>query len=155
MARLSDFSQGIMITILVVYVIVFTYAFIQDSKHEKELDNDDSYDEKPLNRLNRRDIEVMVGDILSKKEKEKSLFKKLMNSGRNGAIVGGLSGTITGGPASGIAMAVVFGLINPIIIVVNEFTTIPEDLKIAKHNHEKENLKKILGYYSHLPIKQK
>ena len=89
--------------------------------------------------------------MLEKKDREKSLFRKLINSGKTGFFVGCLSGTITGGPAGSLATGIVFGLINPIVMVINEILHVPEDLTIAKMSREKDEVRKLLGRFSHLP----
>lgn len=166
MAKLSDFSQGVLTAAIIFYILVFIYALYHDGTKEKELivSNDtveryyqfadelsDDMRKYKIGKIDQRDIEMVVRGILEKKEKEKSLFKRLVNSGKTGVFLGGLSGAITGGAAGALATGVVFGLINPIVIVINEFLYMPEELETAKQIKEKEKIKRLLGHYSHLP----
>lgn len=166
MAKLSDFSQGVLTAAIILYILVFIYALYHDGTKEKELivSNDtveryyqfadelsDDMRKYKIGKIDQRDIEMVVRGILEKKEKEKSLFKRLVNSGKTGVFLGGLSGAITGGAAGALATGVVFGLINPIVIVINEFLYMHEELETAKQIKEKEKIKRLLGHYSHLP----
>ena len=158
MAYLSEFSQGFLAVAILLYIGGFVYAMNYDWVKEKELKlkNDslerywNSHQERGVNPTN-RDIEMIVHGVIEKKDHGRSLFRKLINSGKTGVFLGGLSGAITGGLAGALATGVVFGLINPIVVVMNEIMHVPEELDAAQVSREKTEVKKKLGYYSHLP----
>ena len=162
MSRLSDFSQGILTAVIVVYICIFIYAFWYDSKKDKELrishDTLDRYHRfaeelsEDLRKYNietvdRRSIEAVVDGILEKREAEKSLFRRLVNAGKTGLFIGGLSGGITRGLHGALATGVVFGLVNPIVIILNEFATVPEELSATREAKERQKIRKMLNDY--------
>lgn len=159
MPSLSDFSYGILVTVVVIYVCIFIYAYHHDKKKEtlvmiseKPSDKYHKFDEElsddmnkyNIEKIDRQSIENVVHGILEKKTAEKSLFWKLINSGKTGFMLGGLSGAITGGPSGALATGVVLGLVNPIIVVVNEFSTIPEDLNSSCRKNDREKVTQYL-----------
>lgn len=159
MSKLSDFSQGVLAAVIIIYIGIFLYAFYHDKNKEKaiRMSNESSERYKKfaeelsddmrkynIGKLDQQSIENVVHGILEKKASEKSLFRRLINSGKSGFLLGGLSGAITSGPAGALATSVVFGLINPIVIVLNEFSTVPEELVASKEARERETLRQYL-----------
>jgi hypothetical protein len=163
MSSLSDFSQGVLTAVIIVYIFIFMYAFWNDTQKEKELrlsneiaeieETEERYhkfaaelsgDMKKyqIGQIDQKSIETVVNKILEKHTKEKSLFRRLINSGKTGFLVGGLSGGITSGPSGALAAGVVFGLVNPIVIIINEFLYMPEELPASKES--KDRSKKIV-----------
>lgn len=154
MAKLSDFSQGVLTTVIIIYISAFVYAIYFDHKerekdsvgiytphehpimdwlhHQKyrqfssELHND--MDKYEITQEDQDILENTVNKILESREKKKSLFRRMVNSGKTGFLLGGMSGGITSGSSGALATGILFGLINPIIVVINEFLTIPEEL---------------------------
>ena len=152
MPKIADFSQGFLIAAVILYICVFVYAIHHDFSKESELTRiNQTLDAYHSENRHFEDLEVIIKGVLEKKDREKSLFKKLINSGKTGFFVGCLSGTITGGPAGSLATGIVFGLINPIVTVINEILHVSEELSIAKITREKEIARKMLGRFSHLP----
>jgi hypothetical protein len=146
MSRLADFSQGVLTYVIIIYIGIFIYALYHDKNKEtsirssnesykkyKQFAEDLSDDMKKYNigKLQKQSIENAVQDVMEKKASEKSLFRRLINSGKSGFLIGGLSGAITAGPTGALATGVVFGLINPIVVVINEFSAFPEELVVT------------------------
>jgi uncharacterized membrane protein len=155
---LTESSQGILTAVVIVFVIVFTYAYyydhVQEKKIKKEIDQakikkcqgglnsykkftnelSNDLDKYNINQENQDKIELVVSHILDKRAKEKSLFRRLINSGKTGVMLGSISGAITGGLPGAITAGVVFGLVNPIVIILNEFVFIPEEIRTIKKN---------------------
>lgn len=153
MASLSGFSQEFLTGALIIYVLVFIYAMYSDWKRDVELDAKHKHLENYYKTIdgNVKDVEMLVNCVLERKEQEKSLFKKLLNSGKTGVFLGSLSGAITGGPAGALATGVVFGLINPIVVAMNDIIHVSEELGTARISRERDDIRKKLGYFPHLP----
>jgi hypothetical protein len=153
MSRLSDFSQGVLVTFIIIYIGIFLYAFYRDKNKDIAIRiENNSYDGRyqkfaeelsddmkkyNIEKIDQKSIENVVNAILEKKTSEKSLFRRLVNSGKSGFLIGCLSGAITSGPAGALATGVVFGLVNPIVIVMNEFSTVSEELLATKEERKK------------------
>jgi hypothetical protein len=153
MPKLAEFSQGFLVAAIVLYVCVFAYAIHHDSSRELEIKQINNVLDTYHKDTNKQfeDVEIIVKGVMDKKDKEKSMFRKLINSGKTGFFVGLLSGTITVGPSGALATGVVFGLINPIVMVLNEILHVSEDLNIAKISRERDEIRDQLGHFSHLP----
>jgi len=162
MPKLSDFSQGVLTAVIIIYICIFLYALWHDSKKDEELriSNDtvdryhkfaeelsDDMRKYDIGNVDKKSIEAVVDGILEKRQKEKSLFRRLVNSGKTGLLLGGLSGGITSGPQGALATGVVFGLVNPIVIILNEFLFMPEELSTTREAKEKQKIRKLLGEY--------
>lgn len=152
MANLSDFSQGVLMLAIILYVFAFGYAIYHDWVKNKEIliknQNTDTYHRQSNKDF--KDIESIITGIIEKRDQEKSMFRKMINSGKTGFFLGGLSGAITGGPAGALATGVVFGLINPIVIVLNDVVHVPDELTSVRMNREKDECRKKLGHLPHL-----
>ena len=85
MAKLSDFSRGVLTTSVIIYVLIFIYAMWQDSKKEKEIqvmDDDvsryknfayelsEDMEKYKIGNSDKKEIEDLVEELLQKKEKE-------------------------------------------------------------------------------------
>ena len=160
MATLSDFSQGFLAAAILLYIGAFIYAMNYDWVKVSELKSkNDELDQhwretnegKKGGAYSSKDVEIIVRSVMEKREHGRSLFRKLINSGKTGVFLGGLSGAITGGPAGALATGVVFGLINPIVVGLNEILHVPEELDASLASKEKDEVRKKLGYFSHLP----
>lgn len=160
MPKLAEFSQGVLKAVIIIYICIFIYAIWRDNKKDKELKiyNDtieryhqfaeelsDDMRKYNIGNDDRKNIEMVVDGILKKRDREKSLFKKLVNSGKTGLLLGGLSGGITSGPHGAIATGIVLGLVNPIVIIINEFLYVPEELSESKKSREKEQLRSVMN----------
>jgi predicted PurR-regulated permease PerM len=158
MSKLSDFSQGVLSAVIIIYIVIFLYAFYHDKNKEAVIRTSTESSERyqkfseelsddmrkyNIGRVDKQSIENVVHGILEKKTAEKSLFWRLINSGKSGFLIGGLSGAITTGPAGALATGVVFGLVNPIVIVMNEFSTVTEELTASQEAKERKKLRHV------------
>lgn len=70
------------------------------------------------NNCSREKIDAQITQIV--KEKERSLYEKMWLSCKNGMIKGGVTGSITGGVVGAVSGGAVFGIVNPLILYINE-----------------------------------
>lgn len=162
MTKLADLSKGVLIGLLVVYIIIIIYAMIYDKKRDNEIriynNNMERYYKfsknlssetrnYSINELDKHEIEEIVNKILEKKTNEKSLLKRIVNSGKTGFLLGSISGGITGGPQGAMATGFMLALVNPIVITLNEFLFIPEDLNSLKERKYRLKIKNDIKKY--------
>jgi hypothetical protein len=159
MFTLSEYSTGIVAVIIVIYIGVFICAFYYDKNKEKDIRSSSESIEKykkfaaelsddmhkyNIGKLDQQSIENVVHEILKKKANEKSLFWRLVNSGKSGILLGGLSGALMHGPAGAFTTGIVAGLVNPVVIMLNEFSMVSEELVAAQEARDKETIRQIL-----------
>ncbi len=124
--KLDDIYIGIVSALVVIFLFVMYLAWMKDKIEIKRiykkshllLKNNIGLSKAPHNTYHNRVKNIMK--IMIDKEKKTSIFNKMMNSCYTGLIRGGAVGFITGGTSSSAAASLVYGLVNPIVLFVQE-----------------------------------
>lgn len=124
--NLDDIYVGLVSTLIVIYIYVMYLAWVKDKQEIKNIYNKSHLSLKndiKYSNVNYENYHNKIKNTMKKiivENKKISIFNKMMNSSYTGLIRGGAVGFITGGTSNAAAAALVYGLVNPIVLFIQE-----------------------------------
>ena len=108
----SIWASAILVVSVIILIGLIVDATIDDRKCAHELKHNRAVWRVPdINEYQQVRINMMIDNYFRRRSLNKSSYKKIMVSAREGAIRGAVGGCITGGPAGIIPGAIVYGVL--------------------------------------------
>lgn len=114
MIKSEDFSYGLLIILVSLFLLFIYYARIIDKREIYILEKRKKYIDNNLDKSEKKKIENVVK--LMKVEEEEKLTGKLIKSSLRGAIRGTLMGGISSGLPGALTGGTILAVVNPIMI---------------------------------------